>query len=218
MKINFEISENILDDEYGLFWKGSKYYPSDSISNFEKEKISNISVLNLKIDSNNSSYINEIIKKVLDFYDFVYLYTMDHKPLLKSRIRIFKGVVSEIKNNKEQNEVDFGENQSIISELLNIKDVQLENFMKYLNSNDTSFIFLSLKDPGASELLKKITTNYISIDSLTSVDYLNMISSFCDNSDFVLRKGNYPNEDFLSIQLFFNNRYSDMIGDLISKI
>lgn len=220
MEIKTILENNILSDTLSLYWKGNDFYPASNIK-FEKNELENVGATQVFVsyreneESSASDLEFELIRTVVAKSLNASIFAIDHKAFLKSKIRNFKGVIPEIKEDKLQNEIYIEDNLSILAELVNLKKDDF-NFAKYLNASENSFILLSNKCLINQQVLD-IACSFVELNSVSKIDYLNLITYFINSDLFVLKTRNFPNDNIKCFQIFYCKKYSEYFDESFIK-
>jgi len=134
----------------------------------------------------------------------VFLYSIEHKKKLISKIRTFKGLLDKNKIKQKlyfQSENKLDNNYSIISFIAILLKDDTDFLLKYFFDDSTCFVVKSDNDYLNKEFLDLIHST-IDLSNNVQLDYLKLLFLFCNKDDIIYRIGGNSGEEYWSLQKF----------------
>lgn len=209
-----KIFEDIIDDKLGLFWAGNEYYPAETLTDNDKNKLNYIHCKRYLFEGVNSQenstiiddFLTEFGNIVFNDYSNIYQIYIEHSAKTPNKVRSYKGFLS-----KKENDINTfieievsNEKKTIIGGIINLTQENYKNNIELIWDRNTSFILCSKKKLFTKEFISFIIDNYRNKGTNTDINYLKLITDFCFEGDKIYKVGGGVSDTFFTIDCFFN--------------
>ena len=207
--------DNIIDfDELRLLWKGNQYFKPREIDDSTSKLIKNICAFRIEIGGakgNRTQYENifhqtySILSKLIYSQSiFTYQFKIESKPLVRSKIRSYKGIFSKSLLDKAsfiEAEISVGDHQTLIGGIVIMAEKNFDKLIPFIGDNRKCFLLQSSScDILTVEFLNGFLKLGLSDDF--NISYLQLFDFLYNQLGFVYRVSGDGGDTSLNIDVF----------------
>jgi hypothetical protein len=224
-KPRINIYEDLLNKRSDIHaWKSSESYSIELLTNEEIENMTKFNAVEVCFmgvgdernlyDSLYRAFDDFIIKYVLSLDVQFYLFISEFKPQLKNKIRTYKGIVPKEIDRTDfiQLEIPIVEEYTLLSSIIKLHNGNIKNLVELFYDSSRSFIITSKqRDFFTEQTLSSIVLNNMLHKGTSVINYLKIISKYCDLGDIIYRVGGDGGNKEIDFQVFCERIKKDLV-------